>query len=135
MKTFVLVSALVLSAEVVSAQDTDPEVAYNNHCRTCHTQNEGDNRLGPNLHQIIGREAGSIEGYAFSDALAASGITWDEETLGSWIEDPDSVVVGHKMKPYPGVTDPETRAAILRALQPQETLPAQPEGSADQTDR
>ena len=42
-------------ADTESGQQT-----FNNACRTCHTTKEGDNRLGPNLHNIIGRKAGSL---------------------------------------------------------------------------
>src|ERR1700712_2830124 len=40
--------------------------AFNNACRTCHTLKEGDNRQGPNLYKIIGRNAGSLPGYGYS---------------------------------------------------------------------
>ena len=39
----------------------DGQLAFNNVCRTCHTLGEGDNRLGPSLHKIIGRKAGSLQ--------------------------------------------------------------------------
>lgn len=111
------VTTLALLATPALAQDDDPQLAFNNHCRTCHSQDEGDNRLGPSLYGILGREAGSIEGYAFSDALAAADFAWDEETLDAFIENPDAVVQGHAMKPYPGIAEPEVRATILEALQ------------------
>lgn len=109
-------TALALLAAPAMAQDDDPQLAYNNHCRTCHSQDEGDNRLGPSLYGIIGREAGSLKGYAFSDALASADFTWDEDTLNAFIEDPDAVVQGHAMKPYPGIAEPDIRATILQAL-------------------
>ena len=65
------------------------QLAFNNACRTCHTVKEGDNRLGPNLHAIIGRKAGSLPGYSFSSPLAQSGIVWDEANLDRFIENPD----------------------------------------------
>src|SRR6266481_4749437 len=54
---------------------------FNNACRTCHTINEGDNRLGPNLHKIIGRKAGSLPDYNYSSAMKGAGFIWDEEKL------------------------------------------------------
>ncbi len=118
----VIAAAFLITAGAVSAQDTgpddtDPQVAFNNHCRTCHVLEEGDNRLGPNLYEIFGRDAGSVEGFAYSSALESSGITWDEETLDAWIESPDDVVRGHRMKPYSGIDEEEVRAAILQVLQ------------------
>ncbi|SFD94416.1 c-type cytochrome [Roseivivax sediminis] len=98
------------------AQDVDPGLAYNNNCRTCHSRDEGDNRLGPNLYQIVGRDAAAAEGYQYSNALASADFAWDEERLDAWIENPDNVLNGHKMKPYSGIAEAETRAAIIEAL-------------------
>jgi len=75
-----------------------------------------DNRLGPTLAGIIGRKAGTIEGFAFSDSLRNSGLVWDELTLDKFIENPDAVVLGHRMKPFGGVLDPALRAAIVQYL-------------------
>ena len=54
---------------------------FNNACRTCHTTREGDNRLGPNLHNILGRKAGSPLRYNYSGAMKDAGFVWDEEKL------------------------------------------------------
>ena len=45
------------------------QLIFNNACRTCHTTKEGDNRLGPNLHNIIGRKAGSLPNFGYSSAM------------------------------------------------------------------
>ncbi len=111
-----LTALALLTASAAHAQDDDPQLTFNNHCRTCHSQDEGDNRLGPNLHGIIGREAGSIDGYGFSDALSRADFTWDAEQLDAFIENPDAVVPGHNMKPYSGLTDATVREAIITAL-------------------
>jgi cytochrome c len=61
-------------------------VAFNTHCRTCHTTKEGDNRLGPSLHNIYGSKAGASSGYSnYSQGLASSGITWDEANLNRFL--------------------------------------------------
>ena len=57
------VSALVATGSLVDATVAaaeDGQLTFNNVCRTCHTLKEGDNRLGPSLHKIIGRKAGSL---------------------------------------------------------------------------
>ena len=46
------------------------QLTFNNACRTCHTIKEGDNRLGPNLHDVVGRKAGSLPKYGYSSAIA-----------------------------------------------------------------
>ena len=92
------------------------EQAFNNSCRTCHTVKDGDNRAGPNLHNVVGRKAGSVANFPYSQAMKSSDIVWDERTLLHFIEDPEAVVSGNGMKPYTGVRSPEDRAAIVAFL-------------------
>ena len=70
----------------------DNQLVFNNVCRTCHTLKEGDNRLGPNLHNIIGRKAGSVPDYGYSSAMKDADLTWDRATLDRFIANPDQVV-------------------------------------------
>ena len=75
-------SRLALLGSVATARadtnESDDQMAFNNACRTCHSIKEGDNRLGPSLHGVVGRKAGSLEGFAFSSAMKSAGIVWDE---------------------------------------------------------
>jgi len=80
----------------------DNQLVFNNVCRTCHTLKEGDNRLGPNLHNIIGRKAGSVPDYGYSTAMKDADLTWDR---------------ANKMKPYGGLTSAEERAKIIAFLE------------------
>ena len=57
--------------------DGDLEIAFNDHCRECHSFLKDDNRLGPSLYGVVGRKAGTEPGYAFSEFVKGSGITWD----------------------------------------------------------
>ena len=116
-----LIAVLTLvSAPALSQDDEDAtragKVAFNTSCRTCHSIREGDNRLGPNLHEIVGREAGAAD-YGYSPALRASDIVWDVETLDRFIESPEAVISGNNMKPYGGISDPEVRASIVSYLE------------------
>jgi cytochrome c len=90
--------------------------AFNNACRTCHMVKEGDNRLGPNLHKIVGRKAGSLPDYAFSNAMKEAGFVWNEENLDRFIATPDEVVPGNSMKPYGGLSSSEDRTKIIAYL-------------------
>jgi cytochrome c len=96
------------------------QAAFNNSCRTCHMTKEGDNRLGPNLHKIVGRKAGSLQNYPFSSAMKQAGFVWDEEKLEQFIANPDLVVPGHNMKPYGGLSSSEDRKNIVSFLSQQE---------------
>lgn len=115
-----LAAALALLSGAALAQDEadveEAQLVFNNHCRTCHVTDEGDHRLGPSLHDIVGREAGSAADYGYSSAMADSDVVWDEETLDRFIEDPDAVVPGHNMKPFSGIASTEDRAKIVAYL-------------------
>ena len=95
----------------------DAQLAFNNACRTCHTVKEGDNRLGPSLHRVIGRKSASVPGYGYSGAMRNADIVWDKATLDRFIANPDEVVRGSSMRPYSGVPSAETRARIIAYLE------------------
>jgi cytochrome c len=116
MKPAILALPLALIACPAAAQDDPGQVLFNNACRTCHTLELGDNRLGPTLHGIVGREAGSLPDYSYSQAMRGSGIVWDEANLDRFIENPDGLIPGNNMKPYAGMTSAEDRAAIVAFL-------------------
>jgi cytochrome c len=115
---FSALSLLASLAPVAAAPEESDEgqVAFNNSCRTCHSFKAGDNRLGPTLHGVVGRKAGSIEGFAFSPAMKSSGVTWDAATLDKFISDPNQVVSGNKMQPFGGVADAGERKKIVDYL-------------------
>ncbi len=100
-----------------SAAEQDGQLAFNNVCRTCHTLKEGDNRLGPNLYKIVGRKAGSLPNYSYSDAMKGADLVWDRATLDRYMSNPDQVVPGNNMKPYGGVASAEERAKIIAFLE------------------
>jgi cytochrome c len=101
------------------AQDSDPgQVAFNNVCRTCHATREGDNRLGPSLHGVIGRKAGSLPGYTnYSESMKKAELVWDKNNLDRFIANPDQVVPGNNMKPFGGIASAEERAKIIAFLE------------------
>ncbi len=107
--------ALASVAELASAAESN-QAAFNNRCRTCHSVREGDARLGPSLHKIFGAKAGSSGFQGYSQALRNSGVTWNEETLNKFIENPDAVVPGNNMKPFAGVSDAAERSQIVAYL-------------------
>jgi cytochrome c len=119
-QSLAIATALALFSAQALADDVENgtragKVAFNTSCRTCHTMVEGDNRLGPNLHGIIGRKAGSEE-YAYSPAMASSSLVWDAESLDRFIRDPQTVIPGNNMKPYGGISDAATREKIVAYL-------------------
>jgi cytochrome c len=113
-----LAAALGLLCGTAHAQDDAraAQLAFNNHCRTCHVTDEGDHRLGPSLYGVIGRDAGSAPGFGYSSAMADAGIVWDEATIERFITNPEAVVPGNNMKPFTGVADAAERAKIIAHL-------------------
>jgi cytochrome c len=111
-----LAAALGLLCDTAHGQD-EAQLAFNNHCRTCHVTNEGDHRLGPSLYGVIGREAGSAPGYNYSSAMADAGFVWDEASIDRFITNPEAVVPGNNMKPFTGIADSEERAKIIAHLE------------------
>ena len=89
---------------------------FNNACRTCHTIKAGDNRLGPNLYNVIGRKAGSLPDFNYSSAMRDAGFVWDEEKIERFIADPEVVVPGNTMKPYGGLASSDDRKKITAFL-------------------
>jgi cytochrome c len=113
---YVLSSPSALPQASQGTEGVSGQQAFNNACRTCHMVREGDNRLGPNLHKVVGRKAGSLPDYAFSSAMKDPGFVWDEEKLDRFIANPDEVVPGNSMKPYGGLTSGDDRKKIIAFL-------------------
>ncbi len=84
-------------------------------CGVCHVVDPGaPPRQGPPLAGIFGRPAASLDGFAYSDALAHSGLVWTEETLDRWIENAQAYVPGTNM--LYRQAKPERRQLIIAYL-------------------
>lgn len=81
-------------------------------CEGCHSLDA--NRVGPKHRGRIGRKAGGVEDYDYSDALKFSGIVWDEVTLDRWLQGPGKLVPGTKMGFI--LKDPKARADVIAFL-------------------
>jgi cytochrome c len=107
---------------VASAQMSLPEAKpvngaalFKQQCATCHTTNVSDPaRQGPTLFNIVGREAGTIEGFRYSAGFAAAKFKWDEQKLDEWLTNPQAVIPGAVM-PYRQAKS-EIRSAIVNYL-------------------
>lgn len=84
-------------------------------CKTCHVAEQGVNRIGPSLWGVVGRPAGSIEGFKYSDANKNSGLTWTDEQLYTYLEAPRKVVPGTTMS-FAGLKKPQDRADVIAYL-------------------
>ena len=68
-----------------------------NKCKTCHSFDPGKKKIGPHLKGIVGRKAGSVEGYKYSKAVTAADIVWDEASLDAFFKKPKAFLKGTKM--------------------------------------
>jgi cytochrome c len=97
-----------------------PTAADFSRCAGCHSTQAGQNKIGPSLAGIFGKPSGSVPGYNYSAALKNAHLTWDQQTLDKFLQNPGGVVHGTKM--FATVPDADTRqrvVAYLRSLQPQ----------------
>ncbi|MFZ1623666.1 MAG: cytochrome c family protein [Gammaproteobacteria bacterium] len=93
-------------------------------CRACHSlEAGGPNKVGPNLHGVIGRKAGLAPGFSYSDQMTASGVVWSAETLDKFLLRPSDFIPGTRMV-FVGLRKPEDRANVIAYLK-QETGAAQ----------
>lgn len=85
-------------------------------CKACHQVGEkAKNGVGPILNGVVGRPAGSVEGFKYSEAMKSSGLTWDEATLAEYLKDPKGKVPGNKMA-YAGLKDDTKIADVIAYL-------------------
>ena len=102
----------------------DPEhgKALFKQCQTCHFLEKGKNFTGPSLFGVIGRKAGTVEGYVYSKGNKESGKVWSEQTIFEYLEDPRKAVPGTKMS-FPGLKKPQDRADVIAFLQANGGMP------------
>ena len=103
------------SGVALAEGDADAGAKVFRKCKACHVADEETNRVGPHLVGIVGRAAGAADGFSYSDALAGSGITWDDANLAAYLADPKGTVPGNKMA-FPGLKKEDDIANIIAYL-------------------
>lgn len=88
---------------------------FKQQCAVCHTTNVSDPpRQGPTLFSIVGREAGTAQGFRYSAGFANAKFKWDERKLDEWLVNPQAMIPGAVM-PYKQAKS-ELRMAIVNYL-------------------
>ncbi|MCB4823726.1 c-type cytochrome [Roseicella aerolata] len=119
-RTALLAATLALGAPGLAlAQDAAAGQRVFNQCRACHTVDAGGrNGVGPNLHGVFDRKAGSVEGFRYSASMrekAEGGLTWTEENLRAYIANPKAVVPAGSMS-YAGLRNEQQMNDLIAYL-------------------
>ncbi len=84
-------------------------------CGLCHAAVAGQNKIGPSLYGVVGRAAGSLPDYTYSDAMKGANRTWDAATLDPYLTNPRQNIPGIKMI-FAGLADAADRANVIAYL-------------------
>ena len=111
-----LAAAMVLTAAApAAAADAAAGQKVYAKCRACHEVASEKNTVGPHLKGLFGRVAGTLDNYAYSKPMRDSGLTWDDDTLTTYLADPKAAVPGTKMV-FVGLKKPEEIDNLLAYL-------------------
>lgn len=119
MKSSIAVLTFAVAVALNSAAFADGDAAKGEKvyakCKACHSLEAGQNKVGPSLAGVFGRKAGTVEGFKYSDAMVNSGITWDEEQMAKYLENPKEFISGNKMA-FPGLKKEDDREDVIAYL-------------------
>jgi cytochrome c len=105
-----ILAALGMTAALAEGDIAKGEAYFNKACLTCHAPGHS----GPPYTGLVGRKAGTVQGFGYSQALRNSNIVWSEETLDAWLRSPNELVPGNIMGI--SVRDPVSRANLVAYL-------------------
>jgi cytochrome c len=111
----VCLAILALGGPALAAGDATRGQAAFTFCNSCHSLVAGENGVGPSLHGLFGRKAGTVPSFGYSPAMTNSGIVWDEASLEKFLSDPDAMVSGTKMQAG-AIADPQQRDDLAAYL-------------------
>lgn len=109
--------------QLMALASVDEGAKVFNKCSACHKADAGaSNGVGPQLHAVVGREIGGVDGYSYSNVLAEMGGVWDFAALDGFLEDPKGWAPGTKMG-FKGISKEEDRASVIAWLNEQSPSP------------
>ena len=115
---------LINAAAVVAIGCASPALAgdlatgakvFRTNCAVCHST--GNNAVvGPGLHGLVGRKAGSVPGFSYSAAMKSAGFAWTAEQLAKYVTNPQAVVKGNRM-PFSGLQNRSQAVDLVAYLE------------------
>ena len=114
--TLGIVASLTFATSTAMAADVEAGKVAFKKCALCHTTEPGKNKIGPSLFGVVGRKAGSLDNFSYSEAMKNFDHTWDAETLDTYLADPRAMVPGTKMI-FPGIKDKTEREDVIAYLE------------------
>jgi cytochrome c len=111
---FVLISTLAGWAHAGGDPTRGAEL-FRQNCAPCHSQERGQNLVGPSLFSVVGRPAASIADFSYSDAMRRSGIVWTVDRLMAYLKAPRNYLPGVRMM-FPGLADEKDRESVVAFL-------------------
>lgn len=119
-------ASMVALPTTVAADPTDTSISAGgdvtkgkrlyNRCKACHNLTATDRqRIGPNLDNLFGRQAGSKEGFRYSKALQEVDFVWTEKNLNEWLAQPRTFLPGNKMA-FAGLRKEQDRKDLMAYL-------------------
>jgi len=88
---------IILTVSIANTADLVKGKKVFKKCVACHSLEEGKNKIGPPLNNLLGRKAGSVKGYKYSKAMKNSGVVWNEESLDKFLTKPRKFIPKTKM--------------------------------------
>jgi cytochrome c len=115
---FVMLIALAPGAWAADA-DGNPiagKAIFQRICQNCHSNEIGVNKVGPSLWSVIGREAGTVPGFEYSEAMKSNKTAWTASSLDAYLADPRGDIHGVKMF-FKGLSAAKDRADVIAYLE------------------
>ena len=106
---------IILTVSIANTADTVKGKKVFKKCVACHSLQEGKNKIGPSLYNLLGRKAGSVDGYKYSKAMKNSDVVWDEESLDKFLTKPRKFIKKTKMS-FRGIKKKSLRDDIISYL-------------------
>lgn len=79
---------------------------FQRQCAACHSAAaKSGSGIGPRLFGVVGRRAGTLPGFSYSNAMKRSGIVWTPDQLKQYLAKPAAIIHGNRM-PYAGLANP-----------------------------